>query len=892
MERAAADPGSSRRDRRSWELVQAELSSIEGDEGIRRRAEAYAPYFQRFGAGVRILPCCHFSSPWRIVLDDGAGINRNAIIEGSSGVRIGRNARIGHRVLIHSANHLTGDGDGLAFFEQGYAYLPVSIGDNVLISANVTILPGARIGAGAFVAAGAVVTAGDWPEATRLLGVPARARAGRVVKPDPRALVVVRAPPDALAAARRLVAVLGMPQVRAQSHADPLPPGVGAVIDLADDAPAVAPDLVRWRIAPPDALRAEEAMHGRRPQLPREVRRTRVRNGFGEVPSLASCATATLYAAWNHGNKQPAVYRRSAGDRLRWLVLPLLRDLAPPAERAGWDRLLASLGEGMPAAKGGGEGHRVALVPEAFRQSECDALVAERVAGLSPALAQAFSEPAIGKPVAVRAALLSAPEMLPPLVLRLMPSHREHCETLLDLLLPHANTAERLASVGVAALLAGQPARNEAIAARLADREWCVDGGSAVLSARGSHAVSRSPLVGACLAAAALSRSPECDLVIRETTVARLDWHAIDTSGDLIDRERRLISPSLLAGWRALVAPPAIEQGHAQIDEGHYSDPAGDVEAIWAEIAVAAVHAAGATAVRVLPWPTGCRWALALRLDVDRATPAATINALLDVQRTRLRSAAGSWYFIPGAAHNDAVRNVLRHWNQEHGLHATFAGETARDEASPPGIGVTMHSSNRSEYWRGRPTLEGARRVGARYAESMVSMHRLPHLDEGGAAAPPLWLTPLHFPLEGSTAETDTSYFWHRAAALRRQIARGGLVIVGSHPDCNPAILDRALAEMGAEGAWCATVGEVVERVARLHGPDALTASEEAGEITLTPRHCVADVTVETLAPGESAWQAWRIQLQAGAPRRLRVADAIPAGRNDDSASRAAQSPR
>lgn len=902
MIKGATEPGSRWRDRGAWEAVQAELAPIEGDEGVRRRAEEYAPFFQHFGERVRILPNCYFSSPWRIVLENGAGINRGAIIEGSSGIRIGRNCRIGHRVLIHSANHLIEDEDGLAFFERGYAYLPVVIGDNALISANVTILPGARIGPGSFVAAGAVVTAGDWPEASRLMGVPARARDGRGPAPVPPPLVVLRAPGEWLASARRLVAALGLPQVRAQAAAEPLLGGTKAVIDLTEDAAPPSSGLIRWHLAPADSLTQDIARHGQWPALPREVRRTRVRNGFGEAPSLASCAAATLYSAWNHRNKQPAIDRLSAGEQLRWLVLPLLRDVAPAALHAGWDRLITSL---APVGPNEAEnGATLGTQPDRYTsdRADLDARAAERAAGLAPAVARAFSEPEAVKPAVVRSALLSAPELLPPLVARLAQSHRAYCEALLDLLLPHASTAERLAAVGIAALLLGQADRAEAVVARLTSRDWCVDGGSAVLSARGSRAVSRSALVGGCLAAAALSRTPDADLAIREVVTVPLTWHAVTTSGDIVDQHRRLISPSLFTNWRALVEAPAIEQGHILIDDLHFADAAGELEAIWAEIAVAAIRAAGHTAVRVHPWPSGCRWALALRLDVDRAVPARTINAVLDVQRQRMRAAAGSWYFIPGAAHNGAVRGVLKYWNQEYGLHATAAGQEECDVAAVLDTGVTMHSSNRSEYWRGRPTLDGARQTGARYAESMLSMHRLPQLDDSGHGPRPLWLTPLHFPLEGSTSDTDTSYFWRRASAIRRQIARGGFVIIGSHPDCDPLVLDRALAEIGLEGAWCATVGDVVARVARLQGPDALAVSEAAGTVVLIPRHCIADVTVETLRPDQNVWRAWHIQLQAGAPRALRLEEpSTPSarthgseehGENDGGKTAPAQSPR
>src|SRR5215510_8301565 len=127
---------------RPWEDVQTQLGDLPGEEGIVRRRDAYAEYFLGFGRDVRIAEGCRFHHPDRIVLDDDVRINVGALIYGSGGIRIGRHARIGPRVFIHSANHEIDPNDERALFERGYEYESVEIGDNCLISANVSILSG------------------------------------------------------------------------------------------------------------------------------------------------------------------------------------------------------------------------------------------------------------------------------------------------------------------------------------------------------------------------------------------------------------------------------------------------------------------------------------------------------------------------------------------------------------------------------------------------------------------------------------------------------------------------------------------------------------------------------------------------------------------------------
>ena len=236
-----------------WEEVQNACAMIPGAQGIERRRVAYAPYFLRMGEGVEIDVGCHFSHPERIVLDDDARINRDAIIYGSGGVWIGRHARIGPRVFIHSANHEI-EPDARAFFERGYDFDSVRIDDNCLLSANVSILPGAQLAAGCFVACGAVVTKGEYPDGSRIMGVPAQAKSthgsSRGLNASPSIVILTPASGPYGAMAELLVGSLGLPQLGVLRVGQVMPSSVHTVLLSGADGwtPELPEHLRVWRI--------------------------------------------------------------------------------------------------------------------------------------------------------------------------------------------------------------------------------------------------------------------------------------------------------------------------------------------------------------------------------------------------------------------------------------------------------------------------------------------------------------------------------------------------------------------------------------------------------------------------------------------------------------------
>jgi maltose O-acetyltransferase len=102
-----------------------------------------------------------------VQIGDHSIINRDVILDGRMGLKIGSNVSISEGALLLTLEH---DPNSLTFDNRGGA---VTIGNRVFVGARAIILPGITLGEGAVVAAGAVVTH-DVPPFTIVGGVPAR----------------------------------------------------------------------------------------------------------------------------------------------------------------------------------------------------------------------------------------------------------------------------------------------------------------------------------------------------------------------------------------------------------------------------------------------------------------------------------------------------------------------------------------------------------------------------------------------------------------------------------------------------------------------------------------------------------------------------------------------
>jgi acetyltransferase-like isoleucine patch superfamily enzyme len=90
----------------------------------------------------------------------------------SGRITIGNGVRIAPYVFIIAANHRFDDLER-PIYQQGLAYAPVTIEDDVWIGARVTVTAGITIGHGSVIGAGAVVTR-DIPPYSIAVGVPAK----------------------------------------------------------------------------------------------------------------------------------------------------------------------------------------------------------------------------------------------------------------------------------------------------------------------------------------------------------------------------------------------------------------------------------------------------------------------------------------------------------------------------------------------------------------------------------------------------------------------------------------------------------------------------------------------------------------------------------------------
>jgi acetyltransferase-like isoleucine patch superfamily enzyme len=102
--------------------------------------------------GALLVPHCGY-----IKIGNNCSVGAYNILDGSGGLEIGDEVRIGPLVCIYSANHNFQDLDQ-PIYKQGLSLSKVIIKNNVWIGANATILAGVTIDSGSVIAAGSIVT--------------------------------------------------------------------------------------------------------------------------------------------------------------------------------------------------------------------------------------------------------------------------------------------------------------------------------------------------------------------------------------------------------------------------------------------------------------------------------------------------------------------------------------------------------------------------------------------------------------------------------------------------------------------------------------------------------------------------------------------------------------
>lgn len=154
-----------------WRWVDARDYFVELAGAIPSHALRLSIYRHIFGVTVgqaaSVHRHCRFYRPSGVSIGAHSIINRDVLLDGRSGLRIGDNVSISEGSQILTLEH---DPNDPAF---GWRGAPVVIGDRVFLGARATVLPGVTVGEGAVVAAGAVVTR-DVEPFTIVGGVPAR----------------------------------------------------------------------------------------------------------------------------------------------------------------------------------------------------------------------------------------------------------------------------------------------------------------------------------------------------------------------------------------------------------------------------------------------------------------------------------------------------------------------------------------------------------------------------------------------------------------------------------------------------------------------------------------------------------------------------------------------
>lgn len=120
--------------------------------------------------GHRTMLCGDTRGELRI--EEGAWIGPDCYMHGAGGIRIGRRAGIGPRVIMLTSTH-SETLPPTPIIDAPLEFTPVEVGEGCDVGVGAILLPGARVGAGAQIGAGSVVT-GEIPPGAIAAGAPAR----------------------------------------------------------------------------------------------------------------------------------------------------------------------------------------------------------------------------------------------------------------------------------------------------------------------------------------------------------------------------------------------------------------------------------------------------------------------------------------------------------------------------------------------------------------------------------------------------------------------------------------------------------------------------------------------------------------------------------------------
>lgn len=780
-----------------WEELQQKLMHIPGCEGQRLRSEEYPKYFGRFGSDVIIEVGCYFTQPSFISIDDNVRINRETIIYGSGGLRIGANTLIGPRCFIHTADHDI-DHPSLTFAQSGYIYKPTKIGANCLISANVSLLGGVDLACNTFVGCGAVVKQGEYCDNAKLVGVPAVDKRERAIGLDEENLladiVILVHPLSGWApCVENILTCLGMPQVQKAFDLSKIANTFHAVI-------LVGP--IDWK-----------------PDLPEDVSCFRFVDA--DLPLNSTELTALGLDEMLEISHAPTIDENTLDVEhkldvcLFWLLERLIKGSAPLSvqECTEWKLFLAIFSDGNP----------------------------------DHALINTISENIHRR------------------------NSLEIFELSSDITAYLNNTGNSQTTKSLLAKIIQSILLDEKKAVRSLESEFFQSNIWNLSAVFPQVKVDAKNLLYSPLCAlyyylkfkqCATKVDPKVSIGRPICDKTSLNWKVFAENRKFFSIDKKLVSSSLLEVWQKYNSVKVPDGRQVYLTEQSYHQTFMSLLDLWSELICEIQYMAGNNVVQLHPWPSSYTNALSLRYDVDRPISASRITEICSMQTEICNSQLGSWYFFSGEPKQADQVRLLQQYNQEIGLHSI---SLEREQCES--VGVTHHSSPIASYWRADKTIEFLCISKASYGENLSVNCIMPSpyliVDKSmDINSSKTWKTPLHFPLEGSTNDTDLGYFDKLKSVYEKVIASGGHVIIGTHPDLNQEIMVEALNRLDLRNFWCAPVDEVVTRIKTVMTTGNISCASRGDFLELSSILSINDLSLELKSTSKDSKN--NIQLVAG----------------------------
>lgn len=869
-----------------FKKIQDKYGDIPGNRGAQLRRKKYRPYFLRIGRNVHIAEGCRFYYPERIVLDDYAHLNEGVIINCPGGVWIGRHAWIGSRSNICLSNYEASESE-LNFFEQEFNDATVRVSDNAYISNDVRIMNYTDIGDDAFIDNGVVITRGACLSNNKWFTHPRKQATGemhQVLETEPQLLIYTQDGYYDLM--RHIVSCLGLPQICIAKDGDAIPNNIASIFIVGDSGwlPEISEQAVVWTLSDGFSLLKNS-------DFPDSRILKYVYAGRNKPSDFNDKISQVLFWMFTRLEKTPG--KLSMSELHEWLKLLSLIYLDTHKHQSILNKLLTLLKDKCPTGL-----NRIIDFNEALKNtqqwaSNAEMLVFDRIKnkkwqfyyrsiiGLkflksllqdTLRLRSLRTFKGVFKKYKLTLAALSANTvgMKLSIMQRQVIKGLNCIEQISDISNNHINGLDLLAS-SIYAHLNNLSVEYSRIDHILNSSDWAVPDVAFVRSKKFSSGFCYSPLTIAWIYLQARVQEPDYQLPEHAGIVIEheqsLSWKVFENKL-FYDADHKLISRSLIENWEHLHTADCPIGAQFMLDEMPYKIVTRDLEMVWIEVFKVIMFGVNKPFVRVKPWPAGYKAAISLRYDVDRSITIGRIEELVRLQAKYANAAFASWYYFK--EHPDIKpqhKHLLRHW-QEIGTHVELSSDAIL------GSGVTHHSAPTSDYWRGDMTNRQLEELGASYCEFLATSLQTPRLSLRKVERLELgeiWLTPLHFPLEGSTRDVNLHYFDKLLRYFRNVLKSGGHAIIGSHPDLNQDILIQLLGREDIKDVWFAPVGDVLNRCKNIMTYGEILVTNSDSDLVFLSKTDISDLAVEYWKPDVDLPSNFSLHLEAGKPKLLKI---------------------